>query len=169
MPNNIAHHPLLARLIARGRANPRTAHLTGLAVKNRRELLRFTKFAIVGSIGAVVDFIVLNVMHLVVGLDLLPSNIISFTLAVLSNFTWNRLWTFPESQARPLGLQLLQFALVNVIGLAINTAVLLSLNHYVFRPLIGPFGYNIAKAFAILIVLFWNFTINRLWTYKGIR
>jgi putative flippase GtrA len=29
-------------------------------------------------------------------------------------------------------------------------------------------SYNFAKAFAIGVVLFWNFTANRLWTYRGL-
>ena len=29
-------------------------------------------------------------------------------------------------------------------------------------------GYNLAKAFAIAVVL-WNFGINRIWTYRGIK
>ena len=50
-----------------------------------------------------------------------------------------------------------------------GTTVFKSVNHYVTEPLIGPLGYNVAKAIAIVIVLFWNFGINRIWTYKGIK
>jgi len=30
-------------------------------------------------------------------------------------------------------------------------------------------GYNVAKAIAIIVVLFWNFGVNRVWTYRGIK
>jgi len=96
------------------------------------------------------------------------ANTCSFSAAVLSNFTWNRLWTFPESRSRPLRTQLPQFALVNLIGLGINQIVFLGLDHYVFTPMFGTLGYNLAKAVAIVIVLFWNYAINRIWTYKGL-
>ena len=89
-----------------------------------KEFVRFLKFASVGMIGMVVDLTVLNVMHKVFGLPLLVANTISFTTAVISNFTWNRRWTFPESRERPIGSQLGKFTLVNVIGLAINNLVL---------------------------------------------
>ena len=47
-----------------------------------------------------------------------------------------------------------QFALVNVIGLAINNLVLVNLAA-LFSPFIpDPFDYNLAKAIAIIIVLF---------------
>ena len=136
--------------------------------ESRKELTRFIKFAIVGSIGAVVDFGVLNLAHKVFGLPLVVSNTLSFSLAVLSNFTWNRLWTFPESRTRPIRFQLPQFALVNVIGLAINNLILVGLQALFSHYIPDPWDYNLAKAVAIVIVLFWNFGANRLWTYRGL-
>jgi putative flippase GtrA len=138
------------------------------ATCNNKELERFAKFAMVGALGAVVDFTALNILILGPGIPKVWANTCSFTLAVLSNFTWNRRWSFPESRARPLRTQLPQFALVNLIGLAINQVVFLGLDHYLFTPWFGPLGYNLAKAVAIIIVLFWNYGINRMWTYKGL-
>jgi len=153
---------------------------------NPKESERFLKFALVGIFGAVVDFTVLNLMKRIfesVGLghgwntsidprqiQLAAANTISFTVAVLSNFTWNRLWTFPESRERPVGSQLAQFAIVNVIGWGINTVLLLAMDHYVFQHFVSDrMSYNLAKAFAIAVVLFWNFGVNRVWTYRGIK
>ncbi len=169
MTQNAELNPVLSRLTQFGIAHPRAARVTNSLVENRREVICFLKFATVGGIGTVVDFSTLNLMHLAFGLPLVTANTISFCLAVISNFTWNRLWTFPESRQRSLWRQLGQFAAVNVVGLVINQAVFLSLNHYVFEPRLGELGYNVAKAIAIVIVLFWNFGINRIWTYKGIR
>lgn len=153
---------------------------------SRRELTRFFKFAIVGAIGTVVDFSVLNLLIQMAGVEKIWANTFSFTAAVISNFTWNRLWTFPESRERPLLSQLGQFALVNAAGLIINQVIFLGLDHYVLgeagmlaAPVSGLAGglgvahftlaYNLAKAIAIIVVLFWNFGINRIWTYKGIE
>jgi putative flippase GtrA len=155
-------------------------------LNNPRELERFLKFAIVGAIGAVVDFALLNLMKQLFegiglgagwGMPIAPhqiqlavANTISFSVAVLSNFTWNRLWTFPESRERPLGSQLAQFAIVNVLGWGINTVLLLVMDRYVFQHFVGVrLSYNLAKAFAIGVVLFWNFGVNRVWTYRGIE
>jgi putative flippase GtrA len=135
---------------------------------NRAELTRFVKFAIVGLIGSMVDFGVLNLGIQVFGLAKWVANTISFSAAVLSNFTWNRLWTYPESREKALGSQLGQFLVVNLVGLGINQAIFLSLDHYVFAAW-GPWGYNMSKAVAIGVVLFWNFGINRIWTYRDIR
>ncbi len=182
----IDRHPRLSRWSAFLMRLPLVGGLWSRLRANPQELERFVKFAIVGIIGAVVDFTVLNVMKLIferIGLgvgwnlalsvrqiQLAAANTISFSAAVLSNFTWNRLWTFPESRQRSLGRQLAQFTVVNVAGLAINNILLLIMDLYVFGPWVGArLSYNLAKAFAIAIVLFWNFGINRAWTYKGIR
>ncbi|HID34099.1 MAG TPA: GtrA family protein [Anaerolineae bacterium] len=165
--------PLIVRIAAKTSVAP-------------KELERFIKFATVGAIGAVVDFIVLNIMKILfermslgvgwhIGLDpnqiqLIAANTISFSTAVISNFTWNRLWTFPESRDKPIVPQLLQFATVNVLGLIINTFILVAMDHYLFSQFFDHrLSYNLAKAFAIGVVLFWNFGINRIWTYRGIE
>jgi putative flippase GtrA len=164
---------------------PLVGFLWRRVLENPKRIERFVKFAIVGVIGAVVDFVVLNIMKTVfesIGLgvgwnvsleahqiQLIAANAISFSAAVLSNFTWNRLWTFPESRERPVGTQLVQFSIVNVLGLVINTVILVVLDQYVFQHFFDVrLSYNLAKAVAIGVVLFWNFGVNSIWTYRGI-
>jgi putative flippase GtrA len=132
-----------------------------------KELERFLKFMVVGTIGFVVDFGTLNLLVLVFDMKVLVANTISFSLAVLSNFTWNRLWTYPDSRSKPIRSQLTQFFIVNIMGWGINTLVLWALTPP-FTTLVGRLGYNIAKAIATIIVLFWNFFVNRYWTYSDV-
>jgi putative flippase GtrA len=141
---------------------------TALA-RRPKEFERFLKFATVGVIGMVVDFGILNLLVQVFHLPVLVANIFSFSAAVVSNFTWNRLWTFPESRERPLFRQLGQFAIVNIIGLLINEVVLFVVLQAIKDFVPAPWNYNLAKAFAVGVVLFWNYFINRMWTYKGIE
>ncbi len=138
------------------------------AQEHRTEVRRFLKFGVVGTIGAVVDFSVLNLGIQVFSLAKWLANTFSFSAAVLSNFVWNRLWTFPESREKPFLPQLGQFLLVNLAGYGINQAIFLSLDRYVFSAW-GVWGYNLSKAIAIGVVLFWNFGVNRIWTYREIR
>jgi putative flippase GtrA len=162
------------------------AQLIALAQQNRKEFTRFAKFLVVGAVGALVDFGILNALmltlrarqidlgmwHLFRALtlngNLTFSNTISFTSAVISNFTWNRYWTYPESRTKPLSGQLGQFFAVNIAGLAINLTVLNALDPF-FTRLLGLLGYNAAKAVATIVVLFWNFFVNRFWTYNDIK
>ncbi len=150
---------------------------------NRKELTRFIKFSIVGTIGAVVDFGTLYLLHVVVGLPIVLANTCSFTAAVLSNFTWNRYWTYPDSRSKPIRTQLLQFFVVNAAGWGINTGILLLLRYpcvslatqasqavgLTLDPeTLYKIGYNLAKAVATGVVLFWNFFVNRYWTYSDV-
>jgi putative flippase GtrA len=152
---------------------------------NSKEITRFLKFSVVGTLGALIDFGGLNLLILTFGFSKILANTCSFTVAVFSNFIWNRLWTFPESRDRPIVPQLAQFVLVNIGGLLLNQAIFLSLDAWVLGEagaLAAPMAtlaltiglahyklaYNLSKAIATLIVLFWNFGANRIWTYRGI-
>lgn len=157
-----------------------------LAQQNRKEFARFIKFMIVGTIGAAVDFGILNGLKLAfraynvdLGMwrlfggfalegNLTLANTISFTSAVISNFTWNRYWTYPESRSKPLAGQMGQFFIVNTAGLAINLTVLNALDPF-FKPLLGFYSYNAAKAVATIVVMFWNFFVNRFWTFNDVK
>lgn len=143
---------------------------------NRKEVKRFVKFAIVGAAGSITDFTVLNLMVQRFGAPLFAANTVSFIVAVMQNFALNRRWTFPESQERHASGQLAQFAVVSIVGLGLNQLVFLTLHHFWDAYWMNLYGhdigfivsYNIAKLFAIGVVLFWNFTANRLWTYRGL-
>jgi putative flippase GtrA len=143
-------------------------HIAALVRRYRIEVIRFLKFSAVGVLGTIIDLGLLNLLVRLAGWPLLAANSVSFSCAVLSNFTWNRVWTYPESRSRPVKKQLPQFLLVNIIGLVMNNLVLLGF-HSIFRRFIpDPYDYNLAKMCAIGIVLFWNFFANRLWTYRGL-
>jgi putative flippase GtrA len=148
-------------------------------LKNPLERTRFLKFVVVGAFGFVIDFGVFNLFYGILHVNAIVSQIISFCMAVISNFIWNRYWTYPESRAKPLGHQIGQFALVNVAGLLIRTAIfslieplldsefqILHTTNYGLDPNI--IGHNISLAIVVMIVMMWNFFVNRYWTYNDI-
>jgi len=165
--------------------SPTLSRIANFARANSKEITRFLKFSVVGTLGAMIDFGGLNLLILAFSFSKVLANTCSFTVAVFSNFIWNRLWTFPESRDRPIAPQLVQFFLVNVGGLLLNQTIFLSLDALVLGEagaLAAPMAalalniglahfelaYNLSKAIATIIVLFWNFGANRLWTYRGI-
>jgi putative flippase GtrA len=139
-------------------------------ITNRKEQNRFIKFAIVGAFGAVVDLIVLNILIRFFGFDALHANPFSVFAAICSNFTLNRYWSFTESQQRPLIPQFFQFLAVNTLGWGLNQLLYWLFLHYLmpFLHIGEPIDYNLAKVMAIGVVLFWNFFINRVTTYRGL-
>ena len=147
---------------------------------NPRERSRFLRFAVVGVIGAIIDF---GLMNLLTRLFLMPlrwAGTISFIAAVVSNFTWNRYWTYPDSRSKPLGQQVSQFAIVSVLGLVIRYPTLAILEPIMVRILSSPtfrflpvdpvtLANNLTLAVAVIIVMFWNFFANRYWTYGDVE
>ncbi|MCI0521910.1 MAG: GtrA family protein [Chloroflexi bacterium] len=149
-------------------------------IGNARERSRFLRFAVVGVIGAVLDFGVANLLVYLLHAQLVVAGTVSFICAILSNFTWNRYWTYPDSRSKPLGGQLLQFSLVSVAGLLIRIPVLRWLEPLLQRLFAGlPFklpvfspdflAKNVTLAIAVIIVMFWNFFVNRYWTYSDVE
>ena len=94
----------------------------------------------------------------VVGVHYLLAATGSFLVAVTSNYTWNRLWTF-RGQRGHVAYQGLRFLVVSTIALAANLAIL--------ALLVDTFdvGKVLAQAIAIVLVTPWNFVGNKLWSF----
>lgn len=169
---------------------------------NRKEAKRFFKFAVVGAIGFVVDFGIFNLLlnpldallapgaglhNLLLTMGLAPeqairlsstaAGVISFIAAIVSNFIWNRYWTYPDSRSRSLRRQFAMFVAVSVAGILIRAPII----HYTHQPFTsvvkrsglllayaGRIGDNLALILAVIIVMFWNFFVNRYWTYGDV-
>ena len=144
-------------------------------ITDHRERRKFLRFGVVGAIGSIVDFGVFNILALWIGFPAVWSSVVSFMLAVINNFFWNRLWTFPETRHTPVAKQLTQFSIVSIVGLLIRTPlfaglekVLIPMAERIVPNLLTPtiVGHNVSLAIAILVVLLWNYFINRYWTFK---
>jgi len=157
-----------------------------------KEMERFLKFAVVGAVGAVIDNGTFNGLQALGWLDTVNVHLIvfsltgiglagaiAFVLAVISNFIWNRYWTYPDSRTKPILGQLGTFFLINVVGifiripiLELGSAPLGSLVHSLLPQLVDStaawIGSNTAWAIAVIIVMFWNFFVNRYWTYNDV-
>lgn len=158
-----------------------------------KEFERFWKFAVVGTIGAVIDFGTFTGLRALGWLDnvevALPvgqltgvgiAGAIAFTLAVISNFIWNRYWTYPDSRSKSIWGQLVTFFLVNIVGIFIRVPILEVLSQPIANIVHGIlpgmaddtalwFGENGAWAIAVVLVMFWNFFVNRYWTYNDVE
>jgi putative flippase GtrA len=149
-------------------------------LSNPRERTRFLRFAVVGVIGAVVDFGVMNLLSSGFHFPLVLAGTISFIAAVASNFSWNRYWTYPDSRSKPIVRQLAIFSLVSLMGLGIRIPLLALLEPPMERffnqlnlqlPVFSPNFYadNLTLAIAVIIVMFWNYFVNRYWTYNDVH
>jgi putative flippase GtrA len=151
---------------------------------NRQEFTRFFKFAVVGGFGAIVDFVVLAVLERFVHppepIEPWWSSIavgISLSTAIVSNFIWNRYWTYPDSRSKPIVKQFAQFYVINILAYVIRGPIMLL--ELMFAGWLGrwfvleeesaaTFGTYMAWALGVGIAMFWNFFINRFITYSDV-
>lgn len=150
-------------------------------ITNPHERTRFFRFATVGIIGAVVDFGTFNLLTAFAGMTAVSASVFSFIAAIINNFIWNRYWTYPDSRTKPITRQVIQFSVVSIVGLLIRIPIIALLEPF-FTQLFTrlpflPIGFitteflanNLALAIAVIVVMFWNFFINRYWTYDDIN
>lgn len=164
--------------------------------RRQKEVERFLRFAIVGASGAVIDISLVYILQATI-LPPLPGtpNVIlatgiAFITAVISNFTWTRLWVYPDSRSKSVRRQLATFTTISVIG-GVTRTIWISVTHsflgetllpaalpfiQIVRPnyIPGPlatekFGTLVALMIALVMVMLWNFFANRYWTYNDIQ
>lgn len=155
-----------------------------------KEVERFLKFAFVGTLGAVVDLGVLNLLMFTLlppiegTYNAISAATISFIAAVVHNFLWNRYWTYPDSRSRSLRRQLVLFTVVSFTGWLGRTIWITiakgfmtdfaeSLVHTYNLPMsdirAAQLGVTFAVFIGIFVVMIWNFFVNRYWTFNDVE
>jgi putative flippase GtrA len=152
-------------------STPQIALETGV---KRPEYVRLLRYMTVGASGTLLDVAALTLFKTAFGMPTLPANTLSFSLGLVNNYTWNRLWTFSDARRTSILKQFMQFAVVSVIGLLLNNFLVVLLESPLDAGLIalfgvGGYGYLPAKAIAAVVVFAWNFTANRYWTFNTVN
>lgn len=107
----------------------------------------------------VIDFSITYFFKEIVKIEKYVANAIGFTVAAITNYLLNRIWTF-ESLNPDIPFEFFKFFIVSLIGLGINTLILFIL--------VSKFKKNfyLSKLFAIGVVMFWNFFVNWIYTFS---
>ncbi len=131
------------------------------SLRSVRNWQQLGQFCVVGAVGYLINLAVYDGL-LRDGLHYLAAATCSFLVAVTSNYTWNRLWTFREHRGH-VGVQGFRFFLVSLAALGANLVVL----H--FLVVYGGLGKLVGQAVAIVVVTPLNFVGNKLWSFRGAR
>ena len=131
----------------------------------RRIVKQFIKFGIVGIICTFIDWGVFYSIKFLTGWELQYLKQIikgfSFVVSATTSYIFNRTWTF-RSEDRAIAKQAAKFFMVALVGLGLNNLIFyLVTGIFSWRDL---FGLIIATG----VVLFWNFTANKIWVFKNI-
>ncbi len=134
----------------------------------RRESIgtQFFRFSLVGVLNTTLDFLVLNVLILTIGLGETVTRYVIFTvIAVLISFTnsffWNKNWTFKiDVPVKNMKKAFFLFFLIAGLGLVWNvitaTAVYALLEH-LYPDIPGIISANTGALCALIVVVIWDF------------
>jgi putative flippase GtrA len=128
------------------------------ALRARHNWEQLAKFCAVGAIGYAINLAVYTALLRGAGLHYLGAAACSFLVAVTSNYTWNRVWTF-RGQRGHVAYQGLRFLIVSAAALGANLVCLQVL------VALGV-GKVPAQAVAIVLVTPLNFVGNKLWSFR---
>lgn len=131
------------------------------------------KFCIVGASSTVIDkgiFVVLRALFPLVPWWIMQT--ISFCFGVSNGFYWNQRWTFRAHQSGVTRAQYSKFFVTNVVGLGLNLLItkgfLVLFTGQVVHNVNPDTRINvIASLCAVPIVVVWNFSASRFWTFRA--
>ncbi len=139
--------------------------IANLLARWRPVFRQIGKFVVVGFLNTSIDFGVLNLLSLVSGLTagflIGGVNIPGFILASTNSYFWNKFWVFKKNSeiTKAEYKDFFAFVLVTVVSIFINSSIVILTTTYI-SPLgnLSPERWlNIAKVFATLFSLTWNF------------
>jgi putative flippase GtrA len=134
-----------------------TAKRIGRGTLKPGNWIQLIQFGVVGVSGYVINLAVFALLNGPLSIHYIPAAILSFSVAVLNNFWWNRHWTFDAKHGHA-GFQAARFFTVSVLALVINLIAL--------KLLVGGGVAELpAQAIAVALAMPFNFIGNKLWTF----
>lgn len=119
---------------------------------------QFLRFAAVGAIGTGFHYMALFLLVEYFHTGAVLASSAGFVLGAVINYFLNYRFTFASEKLH--GETLPKFFLVAILGLPLNSGVM------AFYTVVIPVHYLLAQLIATGIVLVWNFTANRIWTFR---
>ena len=133
---------------------------------------QFLRFAMVGTVGFVVDESVLAIMHLLLGLGPIWARVISILCAMICTWWGNRTLTFPHAAARgsakAIVFEWLRFITANSLGAVVNFSTYATLLRFAPAPFSNPY---LATMCGVGIGMLFNFVTSRtvVFSAKGLN
>ena len=129
---------------------------TARALRSPHNWIQLAKFGVVGASGYVIN---LAVFAALLGWGAHIAAAISFVVAAISNYWWNRHWTFAHQKSH-VGIQGLRFFIVSLLAFAVNQLWLVVFIDWL------DWRKVLSQAIAIVLVTPLNFIGNKLWSFK---
>jgi putative flippase GtrA len=120
---------------------------------------QIAKFICIGTLAAIVNFIVDIFLVEVINISPLLANIFGFAIAFQVSFLGHRFWTFYEKGIKDTHIVWIKFLTVALFSLGLN-----QLLYSIYLIFID--NYIIALFFALITVPPITFIISKLWAFK---
>lgn len=124
---------------------------------------RFLRFALVGGSGVLVNSAIFVALSEWAGLDYRLAAPLATEIAILSNFTLNRLWTFADAGPAPLSTRLRRYHLTAFGGFVVHYLTLIALVE------LGAWEKWLANVAGIAIGMAWNYVLNVKWAWRRVK
>jgi len=145
---------------------------------DKKTFSQFLKFAVIGVLNTLVDWVSFFLLRLIPFFAVfeVAAKGLSFWISATNSFVWNSLWTFREeftkgmeeskSKAAKGSAYYIKFMLVSCVGFLLNMGVFKACRLYFFSE--DSFWMRLfSLALASFVVIVWNFSANKWWTYKN--
>jgi putative flippase GtrA len=119
---------------------------------------QFFSFAAVGAVGTLAHYSTLIALVQVSHINPVVASGVGFTIGALVNYALNYRLTFRSTKLHRDSMP--KFFLVALSGLVFNTMIM-ELVTVILKQ-----HYLVGQVLATATVLFWNFTVNRFWTFR---
>ena len=147
--------------------SPIGLYVSYLLSKIKRFIYQLGKFFLVGSLNTFLDLGILNLLifatSIADGFYFSAFKGMSFLIAVINSYFWNKLWVFQSSKGG-----FIQFFVVTVIGFFLNVGVA-----SIMVNVVGPLGgispqlwANVGALTALIVTLVWNFVGYKFIVFK---
>ena len=129
-------------------------------IMNNKLFKQIMKFGVVGGLAFVVDYVILIVCKEFLGLSVLLSAAIAFTVSVIFNYILSVKWVFDVDKDKSAKKNFVLFIVLSIVGLGITELIM-----YIGSDLLN-INYLIVKIFATAVVMVFNFITRKIFLEK---
>ncbi len=125
--------------------------------------IEIIRYGIVGACSTALDYLFLNLSHRLMNNandKLWLATAIGFAVGLVNGYYMNSRWTFKYKTKGKEAKTFSQFTIISLVGLGLTELIVLGFTNS------GDLNKNIAKLIAVIIVFFWNYFGNKIWTFK---
>lgn len=122
-------------------------------------MFKFFNFLCVGLLGMIIDFSITSICKEKLKVNKYISNSLGFSLAAISNFYFNRIYTFKSTNPN-IDYEFYWFIGISIVSLFIyNGIVWIGINKM-------NISFYFSKVMGIFVITFWNFFAHLLITFQ---